>query len=109
MSQEAILPEEQQRRMEHYLDRVRKASPLVAAILKKYDLNLGGQFNQESWPKALEPVAVYIDTKDWNAPTPVLEGVSEDTEEEAILSPVQPEDIEEALEAEEEADEETNP
>lgn len=76
-----------------FQERVNAAAPLINAILKKHSLNLGAQFDTTNWPSVLEPVAKYIDVKDYAA----VEEVADEKEEEVegIESPIQREDLKE--------------
>lgn len=90
-----MTPEE---RAADYHKRVQVTSPLIDALLKKNDLNLGGQFDTARWPGGLIPVAVYLDVKDYDAVeiiVPEKEPEEETTEKDAELSPIQPDDLEE--------------
>jgi hypothetical protein len=85
-----------------YLDRVKRAAPKVDAILKEESLNLGAQFDPTKWPRTLQPVPIYTDTKDYtvevnevtspeNEPKEPCEGCPKDNQ--AIESPIQREDL----------------
>lgn len=77
-----------------YLARVQSAAPKVDAILKEHELNLGAQFDPSQWPKALRPVPIYTDTKDYSAEGPSVTSHDPVKEPEPVESPIQREDLE---------------
>lgn len=85
-------PEQQQ----DYIERVRIVAPKVDAILREHNLNLGAQFDGTTWPKALNPVPIYVDTKNYAetlaGPEPAK--VTSPEEPKPVESPLQREDLE---------------
>lgn len=84
------MPDEQ-KQQEDYLARVKLAAPKVDAILKEHLLNLGAQFDSTRWPRALNPVPIYIDVKDYSEPK--AEPMEGHTTDEPVESPIQREDL----------------